>query len=154
MITRHWLRGYLRGRGLGSALYEAVREHCLAAGMQCLYLASEPDDTALIADERTLEQNRKRLRFHEYYGVRPVANTVYHLPLGETPTHAYLLFDHLGRNQKLRLADARRAVRWILETRMRRIDVATASWNGLTKRAYILLSAHMINFKQGACMQT
>jgi acetoin utilization deacetylase AcuC-like enzyme/GNAT superfamily N-acetyltransferase len=111
------VRRGIRGGGLGGALYEAVREYCLGIGSRGLYLEAEPDDPALIDDSKRLEQNRRRLRFYEYYDVRPIENTEYDLPLGEPPTHAYLLFDSLNRDEPLSRNEARRTVRMILEKR-------------------------------------
>ena len=126
------VRNGIRGRGLGSALYEAVREHCLAAGMRRLYLEAEPDNPAWTSDPGELKRNRQRLRFYEYYGVRPVANTQYHLPLGENASYAYLLIDNLGHATPLPRAEARRAVRLILQTR----------FTELTNPAYIRRVVH------------
>ncbi len=119
------VRKGIRGRGLGGALYEAVREHCLATGAHGLFLEAESDVPRLAEDERILEQNRKRLRFYEYYGVFPVANTEYHLPLGKDPSSAFLLYDSLGRPVRLALSDARRAVRLILDTRFADLTTPT-----------------------------
>jgi acetoin utilization deacetylase AcuC-like enzyme/GNAT superfamily N-acetyltransferase len=111
------VRKGIRGKGLGSALYEAVREHCLHVGSRGLFLETEPDDADLVEDSKMLEQNRRRLRFYEYYDVRPILNTDYSLPLGEPPTHALLLWDGLGNRQKLPRDEARSAVRQILQAR-------------------------------------
>jgi len=111
------VRQEIRGAGLGSALYEAVREHCQSLGSRGLYLEVDPDDPELVPDQRTLEQNRRRLRFYEYYDVRPIIGTDYHLPLGDPPTHAYLLFDSLGREAPLSRKEARATVRVILRLR-------------------------------------
>ncbi len=111
------VRKGIRGSGLGSALYEAVREYCVEVGSQGLYLEVDPDDPELVEDEHTLEQNCRRLRFYEYYDVRPIVNTDYHLPLGDPPTHAYLMFDPLGRDRELPRDEARQAVRMFLEVR-------------------------------------
>ncbi len=111
------VRRGIRGGGLGSALYESVREYCVGIGSAGLYLEVDPDDADLVADADTLAANRRRLRFYEHYGVRPIAGTDYHLPVGEPPTYQLLLFDPLGRDEPLRRADARASVRMILEVR-------------------------------------
>ncbi len=121
------VRTGIRGSGLGSALYEAVREYCLDVGAEGLYLEVDPDDPELVDDEATLQQNRRRLRFYEYYDVRPIMNTDYHLPLGDPPTHALLLYDSLGEDRRLARKDARATVRKIL----------TSRFGDLTDEAYI-----------------
>lgn len=121
------VRQDIRGGGLGSALYEAVREYCLDVGSRGLLLETEPDDPDLVDDPDTLAENCRRLRFYEHYGVRPIVGTDYHLPLGEPPTHAWLLFDGLGKRSALPRDEARRAVRTILTTR----------FGDLTEPAYI-----------------
>lgn len=121
------VRRDIRGSGLGSALYEAVREYCLDIGSRALLLETEPDDPDLVEDEETLAENRRRLRFYEHYGVRPIVGTDYHLPLGDPPSHAMLLFDGLGKRTSLPRDEARRAVRTILASR----------FGDLTDEAYI-----------------
>jgi acetoin utilization deacetylase AcuC-like enzyme/GNAT superfamily N-acetyltransferase len=111
------VRRGIRGGGLGSALYEAVREYAEEIGSKGLFLETEPDDPELVDDPQTLDDNRRRLRFYEYYDVRPIINTDYHLPLGSPPTHAFLLFDGLGKRNELSRREARSAVRMILKSR-------------------------------------
>lgn len=105
------------GGGLGSALYEAAREYCHGLSSRGLYLEVQPDDPALTPDSAELAQSRKRMRFYEHYGVRPIVGTAYHAPAGEPATTAYLLFDPLDRTSSLSRAEARKAVRAILENR-------------------------------------
>jgi acetoin utilization deacetylase AcuC-like enzyme/GNAT superfamily N-acetyltransferase len=111
------VRQDVRGSGLGSALYEAVREFCQGVGSRALYLEVDPDDPRLVSDEAKLAENQRRLRFYEYYDVRPIVGTEYHLPLGEPPTHAMLLYDSLGNSDAPSRRDARAAVRKILTSR-------------------------------------
>ncbi|MFH1719381.1 MAG: histone deacetylase family protein [Planctomycetota bacterium] len=105
------------GGGLGSALYEAVREYCEGLSSQGLYIEVEPDDPDLTRDPDELAQSRKRMRFYEHYGLRPITGTAYHTPVGEPPTTAYLLFDPLDRRTILSRAEARNAVKAILKHR-------------------------------------
>lgn len=106
----------IRGGGIGSALYEAVREHCRASGSRGLYMEVLPDDPAVVHDGETLEENRKRLRFYEHYGVRPIVGTAYETPVNGGPA-PHLLFDGLGREEPLGRDEARAAVRTILESK-------------------------------------
>jgi acetoin utilization deacetylase AcuC-like enzyme/GNAT superfamily N-acetyltransferase len=105
------------GGGLGSALYEAVREYCEGLSSHGLYIEVEPDDPDLTKDPAELAQGRKRMRFYEHYGLRPITGTAYHTPVGKPPTTAYLLFDPLNRRTILSRAEARNAVRAILKHR-------------------------------------
>ncbi len=104
------------GGGIGGALYERVREECLALDAEALFFECLPDDPLLSPDEITREQNAERLKFYERYGARPIAGTAYETPLepgGDDPP--YLCCDALGRSQ-LPGRDAMRAiVRAILE---------------------------------------
>ncbi len=105
------------GGGLGSALYEATREYCEGLSSRSLYLEVQPDDPELIKDPAELAKSRKRMRFYEQYGVRPIINTAYHTPVGDPPTTAYLLFDPLSRTSPLSRIDIQSAVRAILKHR-------------------------------------
>jgi len=108
------VRGTIRGGGLGSALYEATREHLRELGSRGLYMEALPDDPQQVADPARLKENQARLRFYERYGVRPVVGTEYETPIGEPPA-PFLLFDPLGRKGSLRRSECRAAVRLILQ---------------------------------------
>ena len=113
------VRKDVRGGGIGGALYEATREYCQGIGARGLYIEVDPDEPEFAADEADLSQRHKRMRFYEHYGARPLINNDYHLPAGEPPTTAYLLFDGLNRTEPLSRSEARAAVRWILQLRFR-----------------------------------
>ncbi len=107
---------FVTGRGIGSALYDKVREAALALGTIGIFFECLPDDPALCRDSEVLKQNISRLRFYERYGVRPVCNTAYETPVkegGDCPP--YLMFDGLGLDRPLPRAQARDIVRAILE---------------------------------------
>ncbi|MBN2243984.1 MAG: histone deacetylase family protein [Acidobacteria bacterium] len=107
---------FVTGRGIGSALYDKVREEALALGAVGIFFECLPDDPALCRDGQVLKQNASRLRFYERYGVRPVCNTAYETPVregGDCPP--YLMFDGLGLGRPLSRAKAREIVRAILE---------------------------------------
>jgi len=110
------VRGELRGGGTGGALYEAVREYCRQVGANGLYLESLSDEPAVNPSREALEANRRRMRFYESYGVRPIVGTRYEEPLRPTsaPPPVSLLFDGLGRGGPLRRDEARAAVEAIL----------------------------------------
>ncbi|MEW6487185.1 MAG: histone deacetylase family protein [Thermodesulfobacteriota bacterium] len=104
------------GGGVGSALYERVREEALQLGCVGVFFECLPDDPALCRDPEVLRQNARRLAFYERYGARPIANTRYETPLrpgDECPP--YLVFDGLGRGAPLSRSRAVAVVRAILE---------------------------------------
>ncbi len=102
-----------KGGGLGSALFEATREYLAGLGSRGLYIETLPDDPALIEDSGYLKVNRRRLRFYEQYGLRPITGTAYDEPAPHLRA-GYLLFDGLGRKEPLGRAEARAAVRLII----------------------------------------
>ncbi|MDA0368526.1 MAG: histone deacetylase family protein [Proteobacteria bacterium] len=97
-------------RGIGGAVYEAMRELLIARGAKGLFLDAGPDDPALLKDRAGLAQNRQRLRFYERYGAFPVEGTLYE-QVGNPANEGYrvfLLLDSLGRRKSVRRADARK----------------------------------------------
>lgn len=107
---------FITGRGIGSALYDKVREEAHALGTMGVFFECLPDDPALCRDPEVLKQNASRLKFYERYGVRPICNTAYETPVtegGDCPP--YLMFDGLGTGKPLSLAEARDIARAILE---------------------------------------
>ena len=110
-------RADIQSRGVGGALYEAVREYCMQLGARGLYLDAQPDDPELTPEPAQLEESRRRMRFYERYGVRVIDGTLYHLPIGNPPTPGHLLFDGLGAVAALSRGEARRTVELILRRR-------------------------------------
>ncbi len=107
---------YTTGRGIGGALYERVREEAKSLDVIGLFFECLPDDPELCKDPEILKQNGARLKFYEKYGARPIMNTAYETPLKPTDDNPpYLVFDHLGQKEPLRLEAARKVARAILE---------------------------------------
>ncbi len=107
------VRRDIRGGGLGSSLYEAMREFLRDVNSRGLYMECLPDDPAVVHDRALLEENRRRLSFYERYGARPIVNTDFETPIGESVA-PYLLFDGLGRAEPLGRGECRAAIRLIL----------------------------------------
>lgn len=107
----------VRSRGIGGALYEAVREYCTHLGARGLYLDVDPDTPELLREPDKLKSNQNRMRFYERYGVRVIEGTEYHLPIGDPPVSGFLLFDGLGQTERLSRKDAQQTVRLILTRR-------------------------------------
>jgi len=104
------------GRGIGSALYERVREEAFQLGSVGLFYECLPDDARLSPVPEVRKQNARRLKFYEAYGARPIWGTKYETPLSPGDDNPpYLVFDGLGRGRGLGREDARRIVRAILE---------------------------------------
>jgi len=105
----------LTGQGLGSVLYERVREEALDMGADCILMECLPDDPALSPDPIIRKQNVKRLAFYKRYGANVITGTQYETPVTADDTDPpYLVIDSLGKP----LPDGkfmRKAVRAILE---------------------------------------
>lgn len=104
------------GGGIGSVLYEYVREECLLLKVKGLFFECSVDDADLIKDPVILKQNIARMKFYERYGVYPVINNKYALPLmpGDQDLY-YLMMDDLGTKKNIKLALTQKIVRSILE---------------------------------------
>ncbi|UZP67076.1 histone deacetylase family protein [Desulfovibrio mangrovi] len=103
------------GGGIGSVLYERIREEARALGDSALFFECLPDDPALCRDAAALKDNIARLRFYERYGARPIIGTAYETPLvegGDCPP--YLVADPLGKPLKVSRTQVRKVVRAIL----------------------------------------
>jgi acetoin utilization deacetylase AcuC-like enzyme/GNAT superfamily N-acetyltransferase len=104
------------GGGIGSALYERVREVSISLGAVGLFFECLPDDPNLCKDPVQLRDNRSRLRFYESYGTRPIIHTSYEAPVSPgSDCPPYLMYDHLGTHASLRRSKAKQIVRAILE---------------------------------------
>lgn len=69
------------GSGIGSALYERVRQESAALKVKGLFFECLPDNEELCTDKAILKENIARLRFYEQYGARPIINTAYESPV-------------------------------------------------------------------------
>ncbi|WP_455212000.1 GNAT family N-acetyltransferase [Kaarinaea lacus] len=104
------------GGGIGSALYEYVREECVLLKVKGLFFECAVDDAALIHDAAVLKQNIARLKFYERYGVYPIINNIYASPVtpGDQDLY-YLMMDSLGSSRKISRVLTRKIVRAILQ---------------------------------------
>jgi acetoin utilization deacetylase AcuC-like enzyme/GNAT superfamily N-acetyltransferase len=101
--------------GVGGALYERVRDEAESLGSTGLFFESLPDDPELCRDQSFMEQNKKRLRFYEKYGARPITGTKYETPVNEgDDCPPYLMFDGLGISETIPAATARKVIKAIL----------------------------------------
>jgi acetoin utilization deacetylase AcuC-like enzyme/GNAT superfamily N-acetyltransferase len=107
----------VQGRGLGSALYEQVREEARSLDAGGLFFECLPDDPDRSADPAIRKVNAQRLRFYERYGARPIIGTAYETPVSPTDTDnlPHLVYDSLDRGLPLAADYAREVVRAILE---------------------------------------
>ncbi|HVY61201.1 MAG TPA: histone deacetylase family protein [Planctomycetota bacterium] len=110
---------HARKRGLGAAMYEALREHFERKGARGLFMDVPPDDPAKVSDPARLPVNRARLKFYERYGARPIVGTAYDgpPPAGQSYDPPYRVYDALGRRAPLSRAEARKVVRAVLVRR-------------------------------------
>lgn len=105
------------GSGIGSALYERVREEARALQAIGLFFECLPDNPAVCSDPVLLKQNAARLRFYEAYGARPIIHTAYSTPVSpeDKSPQPYLVFDSLGQGTPLSKKTARAVIQAILE---------------------------------------
>ena len=108
-------KGIVSG-GIGGALYQKARE--VAKELQAIGLFFEclPDSLQLCDDPKLLNDNKRRLKFYERFGARPIIDTLYETPVKESDTCPPLLvFDPLDREELLKGKDLRKIVAAILE---------------------------------------
>ncbi len=111
-------RAEARGRGLGGALYEALREDMIARGARGLFLEVPTDDPTQVSDAATMKQNRTRLKFYERYGAFPVVGTLYDQPIRPgTPVEPRLVYDPLDSNKAVTADDLKAVIFNILTHR-------------------------------------
>ncbi|HEY9514679.1 MAG TPA: GNAT family N-acetyltransferase, partial [Gemmatimonadaceae bacterium] len=85
-----------RQRGIGGALYEALREYVARIGSSGLYLEVRPDALELEPEAVRRRENRARIRFYERYGARVITGTAYESKRpGRDEGEPYLMFDSL-----------------------------------------------------------
>lgn len=107
-----------RGRGLGGALYEALRQDLTARGARGLFFEVPTDDPRQVANPADLRANKARLRFYERYEARPILGTLYDQPIRPgNPNEPRLLYDPLDHAEPLEPAAARVVIRTILTER-------------------------------------
>jgi acetoin utilization deacetylase AcuC-like enzyme/GNAT superfamily N-acetyltransferase len=102
--------------GIGSALYQKVRDVARDINSIGLFFECLPDIPALCGNEKILIENKKRLRFYEHFGARPITKTLYETPVNESDSCPPLLvFDGLDRDYILNGMVLKRVVAAILE---------------------------------------
>ena len=108
----------LRGRGLGGALFESLREEMTTRGMLGLFLEVPTDDPSQVATVADLKANQSRLAFYERYGARPVLGTLYDQPIRPgQPPEPRLLYDPLHNTEPLEPDELKRVIASILTLR-------------------------------------
>lgn len=108
-------RGSTSG-GVGSALYQRIREEVVHLGVKGIFLETLPDDPDLCRDKSMLDQNRARLRFYEKFGALPLINTLYETPVKEgDDCPPYLVCDFLGSDTTISRREMQSVIRAILE---------------------------------------
>jgi acetoin utilization deacetylase AcuC-like enzyme/GNAT superfamily N-acetyltransferase len=105
----------VRQRGIGGALYEALRDYLQRLGSAGLYLEVRPDAPDLEPDPARRRENRARIRFYERYGARVIAGTTYEQRRpGRAEGEPYLIFDSLGPPRQPDGGEVRAMMRTIL----------------------------------------
>ncbi len=107
-----------RGRGLGGALFEALREELSTRGVLGLFFEVPTDDPSQVATKADLKANKSRLAFYERYGARPILNTLYDQPIRPgKPPEPRLLYDPLHNTEPLEADELKRVIAAILTFR-------------------------------------
>jgi len=105
----------VRQRGIGGALYEALREYVRRRGTRGLYLEVRPDAPELEPDAALRRENRARVRFYERFGARVVLGTAYEARrAGRAEGEPYLIFDALGEPRVPSAEEVRDVIRALL----------------------------------------
>lgn len=105
------------GRGLGSILYDAIREECKLLNAKGLFLEVLPDVENLCPYDVSLKQNQARVKFYEKYGARVVLNENFKRKiLSEKNELLFLIYDSLdSADCQISLKSMKSVVRTILE---------------------------------------
>lgn len=102
--------------GIGSALYQRIKEESLHLNVKGLFFECLPDDPALVANQEHLAQNKARLKFYERFGAFPLINTLYETPVNPgDDSPPYLVCDFLGSEGTIDKASMQDIIRAILE---------------------------------------
>jgi hypothetical protein len=102
--------------GTGGALYARMRQEAASLGAKGLFFECLPDEPSLCQDQALLIENRKRLRFYEQYGARPIIGTAYEKPYkADQVCMPHLMFDGLGRTERPDRSFVCAVIRAILE---------------------------------------
>ena len=89
--------------GIGAALYGRVREEARQLGVIGIFLDCNSDNPVDRKDNQELEEARRRLRFYERQGARPIVNPAW-----------LLVFDDLGTGRRPSRAEMQEIARAIL----------------------------------------
>lgn len=105
------------GAGLGSILYDTVREECLLLGATGLFLEVLPDEESLCPYPVSMKQNQARVKFYEKYGARVILNDNFSKKISTVNNELlFLIFDDLGtKENKISKKKMHKVVTAILE---------------------------------------
>ena len=110
-----------KGGGVGAALYQRVKEECVSLGFDWLFFECMSDQKQDNADKNVLKSNKKRMRFYEQQGARPVIGTLYQRPRKANDFNAYyLMADDLDTGRQLELSKAKDVVQAILRRKYKK----------------------------------
>lgn len=103
-------------RGVGAALYEITRDVLISKNCQGLFMDVPPDDEKLLPEKKLLATNKKRMKFYENFGAKPILGTLYDklATKANAGYFTYLVYDSLKRKTKLKAEDLQRIVKEIL----------------------------------------
>lgn len=76
---------YIRSRGVGSHLYEALREDLISRGTREIYMEVRTDEPSHDLPAEELKLRRATMRFYEKHGARPLGGFPYDTPPYDSP---------------------------------------------------------------------
>ncbi|HVS30881.1 MAG TPA: GNAT family N-acetyltransferase [Thermoanaerobaculia bacterium] len=105
----------VRQRGVGGALYEALREYFIRLESRGLYLEVRPEGPAEEPDAKIRRENAARILFYERLGARIIRGTTYEKSRpGRARGEPYLMFDPLGPERVPGADEVRRMIAAVL----------------------------------------
>ncbi|MCB9482043.1 MAG: histone deacetylase family protein [Desulfobacteraceae bacterium] len=109
------------GKGLGTILYERIREESINLKAKGLFFESSIDDER-VCDPEILLQNKKRMVFYERFGALPIINNIFDSPVkpGDKDLY-YLMYDPLNNTVPLDLDLTKQVARAVLERKYKKI---------------------------------
>ncbi len=108
-----------KGGGIGSALYQRVREEAFNLQSKGIFFECMTDSKTDFDDRKVLRQNKKRMHFYEQFGVYPIVNSAYEeLTRNRYNNPYFIMFDSLNSKRPLAFQQAKEIVRSILQRKL------------------------------------
>jgi len=96
------------GQGIGSGLYEFLREQAKIKNAVGVFFECLNDDPRTVKDKIELKKNVNRLKFFEKFGARPIINNRFEAKVDKDDNSTLLVFDSLDKPSLLPLGLAKK----------------------------------------------